>query len=251
MEGKIPVFGSNVAGMLKREGSKLSQETHNGNIVVANSNIVPSKRKYIDVGWLQAAAESYHISGDIRDFLIVPVPIITSDIPNRNLQAWPVSELTYFDPLHGDMIYETFKGKPTYVDHDNNDPTQAKGCILDVTMEPIKKYDVLKIIVLTAWDRTKDTHLVRAIQTGDRDSYSMGCYVTSFVCSICNTPYGKDGYRACPHQMNPQAPEVSIQNGMLNYMNCIGDTFFECSSVSSPADPTAWSGDENIMSVSI
>ena len=149
----------------------------------------------------------------------MPVPIITSDLPNRNMQAWPLSEITYFDPTHGKFVYQTFQGKPCYVDHNNQNPKEAKGIILDATLHMVPKYDIGKIVILTAWDRTKDTHLVRQILKGERDSYSMGCYVSTFLDSITGTPYGK-GFNSTPYQMDPHCPIIKIIQGKLVYMNC-------------------------------
>lgn len=245
------VYGGTVKGIKKVEGSLLSAEKVDNRVIVANTNIQPSKRQHIDISWLSAASESYNISADIKDYIIVPVPIVTSDLPNRNMQAFPLGEITYFDPMHGRFIYQTFTGKPAHVDHKNDDPLQAKGVILDAHFDYVSKYGIGKIIALSAYDRTKDPKLCRSIINGDRDSYSMGAFVTTFVCSVCGTPYGTDGQIACPHQLNPQAPKIEVINGALNYMNCRGVTFFELSNVGSPADVTAFTGTEELLSVSI
>lgn len=243
------VYSTAVAGIKRVEGRVLSQETNaSGKRVVANTNLQPSKRQYVDISWLKGASESYDISPNIEDYVIVPVPIITTDVPNRNMQAWPYSEITYFDPIHGKFVYQTFTGKPTHIDHKNDNPKEAKGVILDASLHFVPKYEVGKIVVLTAWDRSKDPHLVRQILKRERDSYSMGCYVSQFVCGVCGTPYGRER-PACQHQMNPHMPVVQMINGSLNYMNCLGCTFFECSSVGSPADVTAFS--DELLSLSI
>ncbi|MCH7990307.1 MAG: hypothetical protein IID46_14290 [Planctomycetes bacterium] len=38
-------------------------------------------KRDIDVSWLAAAAETYQISPDIRDYIIVDIPSVTVDIP--------------------------------------------------------------------------------------------------------------------------------------------------------------------------
>lgn len=69
-------------------------------------------RSDIDVGWLPAAAETYAVSSDPRDYVLVDIPIVTVDVPNRNLQAFPYEEVSYFDPLYGRMVYQSFDRKP-------------------------------------------------------------------------------------------------------------------------------------------
>ena len=71
----------------------------------------------LDLDFLPAAAESYHISAQPSDYILVSLPIVTCDIPNRNLQQFPIEEVTHFDPLYGMMVYETFRKKPCHVNH--------------------------------------------------------------------------------------------------------------------------------------
>jgi hypothetical protein len=193
----------------------------------------------VDVSWLQAAAESYHVSPDIRDYIIVPSPVVTSDIPNRNLQTFTMEELAYFDPLMGMMGYRTFVGKPTFVDHNNSDPTKAKGVNLDASMIHIPKYDVWKISVLSAFDRTKDADLCKGILKGERQAYSMGCLVAEFECSVCHHRAKKQNAADCEHM---SLGKGNIVNGKLIYEVCRGINFVENSNLSGndPADITAF-----------
>jgi intein/homing endonuclease len=71
----------------------------------------------LDLDFLPAAAESYHISPNPEDYIVVSLPIVTCSVPNRNLQCFPIEEVTHFDPLYGQMVYETFKKKPCHIDH--------------------------------------------------------------------------------------------------------------------------------------
>lgn len=194
--------------------------------------------KDIDVTWLQAAADTYKISPDINDYVIVQVPLVTSDIPNRNLQAFAYEELTYFDPLHGRMVYQTFIGKPTYQDHNNSDPLQAKGINLDASLVPVPRYGVWKTMVLSGFDRTKDKTLVDQIIRKRRNSYSMGALTDAFLCSVCGAVV--DPMNLCEHM---QAGKGSLHNGKLAYEICIGVNFIENSSVEQPADVTAISNE--------
>jgi hypothetical protein len=204
-----------------------------GRTIVAakNMNFV----KDIDISWLKAAAASYDISPNINDYIFVDVPIVTSDFPNRNLQAFPYTELSYFDPHYGQMIYQTFKGKPCHIDHVNEDPLKAKGIILDASLQFIPKYNVWKVRIFKAFDRTKDPQLTSDIMSRKRRGYSMGALVSAFVCSYCGKIESKINPCRCM-----KAGKGSIFDGHLIYSMCADVMYIESSSVGDPADATAW-----------
>jgi hypothetical protein len=188
----------------------------------------------VDISWLPAASKTYNVSDDPRDYLITEIPALTGEIPNKNLQQFSHRELLYFDPMQGRQVYKTFIGSGSHYEHQNKEPLKAKGVIFDAVAIYVPRYDVLKIQLLVGWDRTKDRDLVRDIESGERDGYSMGSIVKQFVCSITGqavTPAGgkykrgqivetKDGNKLCFHQ-------------------CTGSFFFEISSVATPADVSA------------
>lgn len=194
------------------------------NLIVA-SNMLP--KKIVDVSWLKAAAPVYEISDDIRDYIVPIVPIVTSDIPNRNLQAFGFVELSKFDWLKGQMVYQSFIGKMTSADHVNDNPVHAKGVVFDANLHFIPKYNIWKVILLCGYDRTKDTDLVKDIINKKRTGYSMGALVDSFKCSVC----GQDKKCRCT--------KGSIVGRKLVYQQCLGINYIECSSVEDPADVTA------------
>lgn len=66
---------------------------------------------------LAGASESYHISSNPEDYIIVPLPIVTCDIPNRNKESFSLEECSYFDPRYGCFVYNTFNNKPCHKDH--------------------------------------------------------------------------------------------------------------------------------------
>lgn len=211
---------------------------HEGQKVLAGDSLQWGRD--IDIGFLHGAASSYDISPDVKDYVIVSIPIVTADIPNRNLQAFPFEECTYFDPYFGKFVYSTFVGKPTYVDHANDKPLQAKGVVFDAFMEKIPEWDIYKIHTLVGYCRQKDPILTKSIRSGDRNSYSMGALVSKFVCSVCS------GINCnCGNKYRSEAFLVKGDNRLdkpkLVYSQCVGTNFFECSSVGIPADPTAWS----------
>jgi hypothetical protein len=228
------ITGSVVQANATHEAHKRgSTYTTCGRTVIAakNMNFV----RDIDISWLKAAAASYDISPNIQDYVFVDVPIVTADFPNRNLQAFPYTELSYFDPHYGSMIYQTFRGKPAHIDHQNEDPLKAKGIILDASLQFLPKYNIWKVRIFKGFDRTKDAQLVNDIITRKRRGYSMGALVSAFVCSYC----GKIESKIQPCQCM-KAGKGSIFDGHLIYSMCADVMYIESSSVSDPADATAW-----------
>lgn len=185
----------------------------------------------ISYSWLKGASETYQISPDIRDYILTEVPIVTVDIPNRNLHCFPKDEVSYFDPRFGNYIYNTFIGKPTYADHNNKVYTEAKGVHFDSSIRRVPNWNVYKIYVLLGYDRTKDAALARQIERGQRRSYSMGAWVSYFINSI--TAQISNATQAARY------PKGSVHNGVLSYDNCSGVEYFETSSVEGPADVSA------------
>lgn len=213
------------------EAFRGKHDKRNKTLVLAGESLV---RSDIDVSWMEAASDSYDISSDPRDYVLVDIPIVTVDIPNRNLQAFPYEEVSYFDPLYGKMIYQTFLAKPNHIDHDNKDPLKAKGVIFDASMQYVPAYDVHKIRILSGWDRTKDPWLVGEILRKRRTGYSMGALVENFVCSVCGSI--DTNLRKCSCMMKGKG---AIVGSKLVYQQCVGVNFIENSSVDDPADITA------------
>ena len=207
--------------------------TAKGKYILATSSVNGINRD-IDISWLKAASDSYDISPNINDYILVQVPLVTSDIPNRNLQAFAYEELTYFDPMYGNLVYKTFIGKPTHKEHDNIDCKKAKGVNFDSVLVPVPKYGIWKVMVLSGFDRTKDPDLARSILSGERNSYSMGALVDNLVCSICGKVV--DPKNLCPHM---KMGKGEVFNGRLIYELACGVNFIENSSVENPADVTA------------
>lgn len=187
--------------------------------------------RVIDYSWLRGASETYQVSSEIEDYLITEVPIVTVDIPNRNLHCFPYEEVTYFDPRFGNFVYQTFKGKGVYADHNNKNHLEAKGVILDASLRKVPGWNIWKIYALLGYDRTKDEVLARKIERGQRRAYSMGAWVSYFVNSI--TGQIENGTKSL------QYPRGSVFDGKLSYSLCSGSEFFEISSVEGPADVSA------------
>lgn len=208
---------------------------NSGHQVLSSVNQDIIKEGLLDVrAWLPFAAEQYNISSKLEDYVLIPVPIMHNDVPNRNGVGFPFTELTRFNPAAGMLSYKTWRGKPTFIEHDNKDYTRASGFIVDATMRALPQYhgDFHKVVLLLAFDRRRDPILANAILTKDRTCYSMGCLAADYTCSICGTSVNKGG---CDHaQVNK--PALRQYNGnQLAYLQVSNFMGFECSSVATPA----------------
>lgn len=245
-QGLTPVYGNTVQSAWEKETHKnLEVLTHQGQ----KKHILTATNfpKYeLDLSFLPAAAESYCLSPDPKDYVIVSLPILSIDIPNRNSQAFPLQEVAYFDPTHGRLVYQTFCHKPTHTDHINDNPREAKGVHIDASMQYLPRYDLWKTNVLTMWDRTKDAKLVQEILDRKRTGYSMGALVSAFACSICghlDTNNNPCEHLKADHRGRGGKGTLWGNDNRLAYQVCCGVTFFETSSVVDPADSSAWSQD--------
>lgn len=185
--------------------------------------------------WLAQAAEKYHLSNDLNDYLLVPVPSVITSIPNTNGDSMNFKELTEFKPDYGVMAYKTWIGKPTHEEHDNKDITKAKGVILDVYLRPIARFPrYAKVVKLLSFDRTKDPKLCDDIINKRITTYSMGMWYSHYNCSICNAHVGKGVGRPC-HHTAPMRPTYKQNDNRLVYRMCRDITGFETSAVRDPA----------------
>lgn len=192
--------------------------------------------------WLRSASPVYAVSHDIRDFVIVAVPIVTSDIPNLNCQAFNASDLFQFDRDSGHMRYNTFTAQPTFQDHVNGIAVNAKGVIFDTTIIHVPKYNVFKVVALCGFDRSKDASLANDILSGKRNGYSMGARAYYFQCSICGGVLGPQITRTCTCQGSDYRDLASlghVVHGKVHYHMAKFFNYIEISSVGSPADFTA------------
>jgi hypothetical protein len=100
-------------------------------ILASGDNLIDTTRSTIVEAkeWLPFFAERYNISADVRDYVVVPVVIMPSDLPNRNVVAFPYDELVKANPDVGQLGYQTWRAKPMFADHcfPGNAPIQTKG----------------------------------------------------------------------------------------------------------------------------
>jgi hypothetical protein len=187
--------------------------------------------------WLPKAAEVYNISPRLEDYIIVPVIAFISDLPNTNGDCFSKKEMLRFNPEYGMLSFQTFKGKPTHIHHQNQDHTKAKGVIFDVEASLLKGYagNHMKVVLLSGFDRTRDPILCNQILTGEINTYSMGAYYDAYECSVCGHKVGK-GYSQIPcAHTELRRPTYKQADGQLVFRKCINNIGFENSAVTSPA----------------
>lgn len=227
--GKHIVYASASIGMKPIDAYK---EKLSGNTAIASSISGESGQRLDVDAWLPEAAKHYCLSRSIRDYVITPVPAILSDIPNTNGVAMPRKELLAFNTDAGRLAYKTWKGKPCHREHQNQDLTAAKGVIFDTFASPVRGYGKghIKVMMLAAYDRTKDPALANSILAGEDNAYSMGAFFEGYLCSVCGSDKGY-----CKHT-DPRSPlHLEPKSGLLAYRNIYGITGFELSSVENPA----------------
>lgn len=200
--------------------------------------------------WLPKAAEVYNISPDIRDYILVPVPVNISEIPNTNGDGFSLKEWTSFNPQQGELAFRTFKGKPTYVEHlDNTIAHKARGVIVDNHLSPLRGFrgNHAKLTLLLSFDRTKDPKRCDRILSGELNTYSKGTTYRAYTCSICGRVVTAKQKNFCEHTDFTRPLRMDFLSGKLVYRDCIGLTGFECSSVDDPAFACAASYQEHLL----
>ncbi len=213
-------------------------------------------------------------------FMYVRLRAISSRV-NKNNDGWPSIELaggpevferhakqsssgftveaSEGDPKFG---FATFMGKPNFIDHNNSDPSRARGVVVDAKLRvlPQTRYtgtddywnsDSLdpehapptEIELLLEIDAKQFPKYAKAVRSGDLDGFSMGCDVERSKCSHCgHVATSPEEY--CSHILMKGAHhDYKTADGKRisrkSYENCYGIHFFEISGVFDPADETA------------
>lgn len=193
---------------------------------------------------LPFAADEYGISAKLQDYVLVPTVIMPTCLPNRNQVAFPRTELAKFKPDYGCLAYQTWRGKPTHLEHDHKDIRRAKGMIFDSFMRPLAGTSLFKVVCLLGFDRTKDPALVDSILKGRINAYSMGATCTGYTCSLDGLPPGQTPYleESTKRRGAPGRVDFKIVNGNLAYWRAHNPVGFEVSAVSTPAYASATNG---------
>lgn len=188
--------------------------------------------------FLPFAAEHYHISPNIRDYVLVPIPAMFSYLPNTNGDSLTTEELTSFKPEIGRLMYKTFQGMPTCYEHANQDITKARGIIFDAFLRKVVGFgggNIFKLVLLLGFDRTKDPKLANSILTRSSNAYSVGFAYTAYQCAVCGHTVSQTAFsKPCAHTRFKQHT-YRDDLGRLNYRHCMNAKGIECSAVDNPA----------------
>ena len=186
-----------------------------------------------DIGFADLLArchEFYNISRNPKDYVLQALPIIWSELPNRNGIAFPLKALIEWNKVKGCSAYQGWKGQAVRVEHDWNGP--AVGIIPDVTLRRLKGFagdKLWKLVVLHAVDRTKDPERANRLESGQHNSWSMGCLADRQVCSACGTTIENH----CAHLRAKQM--MAVYDGTLVFRVAYGIQAEESSMVDDPA----------------
>ena len=188
--------------------------------------------------WLPFAAKELELSADPKDYLIHPVPIMYSDLPNRNGYAFPLTELVKWNVLLGCQAYKGWSGMPMYTEHQSKDHKKSLGVVIDTSLRRIKGFGqgkFWKVMALAAIDRNKDPKRAEQMEKGDVTTYSMGAMVDYCTCSFCGAVAGE-----CTH-VKEDNNSISFyeKDGRLVYKNVHGIQPYELSVVDDCAFATA------------
>ena len=207
---------------------------------------------------LDTVADTYHISRNPDDYLLIPTRANSADRPNENMDAWRHEELLRFDPKIGKRVYQTYMLKPHFVNHNASNFALSRGVILDAHYNDANlANDFAKDAVreatgrepdrdefvetLIAMDMTKDPPLAAAYKNGSVYRFSMGCDVESTECSVCGK-VAVNTFQFCEHVRSKHARVAyPLEDGSHRkaFEWCIGTVFAEESAVDDPADKDA------------
>lgn len=192
---------------------------------------------------LPFASKVFNISADVKDYYLTAVPILTSDLPNRNGVGMPLSELLKWQPSIGRQSYMGWKGMPLHYEHKSDVHEDAIGIIADVALLPVRGMNgnrIYKVVILAAVDTTKRPEITGRIARGELNTWSMGCNVDDYFCSYCGADEGK-----CSHIDPNKQLEFYELDGILVHRWCRGIVPFENSAVEDNAFPSAIHKHEN------
>jgi len=207
---------------------------------------------------LDSVADTYKISRDPRDYLLIPTRAVSADRPNENMDGFQREELLRFDPRLGRRVYSTFNLKPHFVNHNAQNYALARGVLIDSHFNDQNQADdrVKRAVfdatgkdatldefveTLIAVDMSKDPHLAEAYKNGSVYRFSMGCDVENTECSVCNK-VAFNTIQFCDHiRAKHSRVAYPLEGGgrRAAFEWCKGTVFAEESAVDDPADKSA------------
>lgn len=244
-DGATHIIRSFAEQVATRESHRLECEVdrNSGKMSLLSASAV-EPASVVDVSYLAAAADKYKISADIRDYVLAEVPIVEGDVPNRNMHCFLTSRLVDFLPEYGMPAYKTFVGKPVFMEHKHDIIEAAKGIILDARMHFHNNRSY--VMILKAFDRTKDRQLAEDVLSGRRRGHSMSAWASTFNCSACGKGWNTQYQNSCECVRGPAHQQVAGRylgfgqvlpgTNQLVYACPANFRFFESSSVGDPAN---------------
>lgn len=201
---------------------------------------VTVEKVYDQNAFSQRMAKQQKIVEYDPSFVYVAVRALSADKPNSNGDCFPHEELIRKDAVLDRPVYASFISKGLYINHkDTNDPTIAKGVVLDARYVDANAEDRY-VELLIGVDRNRDKVFAENVERGLINKFSMGASVQMTKCSVCdNEARRKEDF--CEHIAKSKMRECRDKQGQkkLAYEKCYGVTFNEISAVSDPADETA------------
>ena len=207
---------------------------------------------------LDVVADTYRVSRDPDDYLLVPARAVSADRFNANRDGFAEDELLRFDPEIGGRVYQSFDLKPHFVNHQASNNAVARGCVIDVhynNANPADDFikesiylDSAKEVrtdnfveLLIAVDMTKDPALAKGYKSGAVKEFSMGADVASTTCNVCGNEAFSE-YQFCSCVRNKfSGRKYKLDDGRYVEAGewCGGTRYAEISAVDDPADKSA------------
>lgn len=212
--------------------SRQIRSTEQTRLITAGNSGAAARRfkaRLIKEGW--TTTEDFKLK---PGFLYTVVRAISARV-NQNYDGWPSDELK--------KSYKTFLHKPVFVNHENHDPTKARGVVVAARYveNGMDKY----IEVVQEIDAGRFPKLAHEIKTGGLDSVSMGAEAGFTICSYCHNK-ATDMDDMCDHVLNHKGKTLTRfdrrtgkKEDVLVFESCHKISFFELSYVFEPADETA------------
>ena len=155
---------------------------------------------------------------------------------NKNADLFNYDEIVERHPKAGYERYLTYRTASVFTNHNSSNPENAIGLVFDATMLK-DKYADMHITILMGVDKTKSPGIARTlINYPDRVATSMGCSITSSICTVCGTEVKKESdFCDClKHHRGGHYKGVKVAELLK------GPTFYEQSCVVQPACDTAY-----------
>lgn len=136
---------------------------------------------------------------------------VIGDVFNENFDRWSYDGelLRKRSELANTHTWETWRGKPVCVGHQNKSPLDHFGKVLDCWPNPEEK----SIDMLLATSRNLNSQLCKGIEEGIISKVSMGCSVRYSTCTYCNhSAYREADF--CEHIKGSKGRLLPVDRGM-------------------------------------